>query len=106
VRVETIRRQIKTSVGSGGGGGTGRHVAGSCGGDVSGGGSGLAFAIMCRGMENGKGKEGNRKGIRWFLNTLMLVGCHITDDHKWTAPRVPGLLMFVGSAMSPMNISG
>jgi hypothetical protein len=48
--------------------------------------------------ENGKG-EG-------FLNQLMFVGCHVTDEHKWYVPHVPCSLMFVSSTTSPTNISG
>jgi hypothetical protein len=52
-----------------------------------------------------EGEEGwKRKGIRQFLNPLMFVGCHVTDKHKRTAPRVSYPLMFVGSATSLTNI--
>jgi hypothetical protein len=66
-----------------------------------------SFAKMGRG-EEGKweGEGGKRKGIKHFLNPLMFIGCHVTDEHKQTTPYVICPLMFIGSATSLTNISG
>jgi hypothetical protein len=40
-----------------------------------------------------------RGGLRRFIIPLMFLICHIIDEHKRTAPRVPSLLMFVGSTI-------
>jgi hypothetical protein len=51
-----------------------------------------------------KGGKKKRESMR-FLNLLMFVDCHNTDEHKRITPRVPCPLMSVSSATSPMNIS-
>jgi hypothetical protein len=87
-------------------------VAGSCG---SRGGGGSYRVKMGRGRrKNGSANEGKwkvqeggkRKRIRRFLYPLMFIGCHITNEHKQTAPCVPCSLMFVDLVTSLMNISG
>jgi hypothetical protein len=39
---------------------------------------------------------GKKKNERmWFLNPLMFIGCHVTNEHKRTTPHVPCPLTFV-----------
>jgi hypothetical protein len=44
--------------------------------------------------------EGRRKGIEWFLNRLMFIGFHITDEPKRVEPCVPYPLMFIGDMLT------
>jgi hypothetical protein len=42
-----------------------------------------------------EGEREKRKGVVWFLNSLMFVGWHVIDENKPTTSHVPCPLMFV-----------
>jgi hypothetical protein len=42
-----------------------------------------------------EGEGEKRKGAGQFLNPLMFVGCHVTDEQKRVAPRVSCPFTFV-----------
>jgi hypothetical protein len=42
----------------------------------------------------------------WFLNLLMFVSCHITDEHKRVAPCVPCPLTFIGLTCHRRTLEG
>jgi hypothetical protein len=68
-----------------------------------------AAAVARNGMQSrGEMGRGRReiKGVGQFLNPLMFLGFHVTDEHKQTVPHVPFPPNICQFATSPRNISG